>query len=689
MQSFRTELENPVVERDILELERKIRAYREGTIDEEKFRSLRLARGVYGQRQQGVQMIRIKIPYGKLSARQLHHIADLADEYSNGVLHATTRQDIQIHYVSLDRTPELWARLEEEQITLREACGNTVRNITADALAGVSPDEPFDVSPYAQAAFEYFLRNPVCQDMGRKFKIAFSANAQDAALAKIHDLGFIPKLNAQGQRGFEVWIAGGLGAQPHLALLAKAFLPEEELIPFTEATLRVFDRYGERARRHKARFKFLLQDLGLEELLALIDAEKTALPHHHYPIDSRVEAPTLPPPVTPETPTDTTYYHQWLEANVAAQRQKGYHTVRICLPLGNMTSDTARAFAAVVPQFAADDIRITIGQGYLLRYVRTEALPGLFNALHALDLTRLGAESTADITACPGTDTCNLGIASSTGMAQALDTVIRKEYPDLIHNHDINIKISGCPNGCGQHSIAAIGFHGSSLKHGGKVVPAVQVMIGGNRDRVADKVIKLPAKRGPEALRQLLEDYLQNSLEGEYFTDYYLRQVAQEERYFYQLLKPLADTATLQPADYIDWGHAEDFAVAAGVGECAGVVIDLVATLLYEADEKVAWAHESLAQQAYADAIYHAYTTFVHTAKALLLTTKAKTNSQYAILKAFDEAFAEELTAFGLPEGIKTKALQINQFTPEQAFATRYLAEAVDFLTKAKASRGL
>src|SRR4051812_10194372 len=267
MQSFRTELENPVVEKDILDLEKKIRLFQEGAIHPDKFRSLRLARGVYGQRQQGVQMVRIKLPFGRVTVKQLLRISDISDEYAIRNLHITTRQDVQIHFVSLDRTPELWAKLEQDDLTLREACGSTVRNITASHTAGIDPNEPFDVSPYAHETFRYLLRNPVCQDMGRKFKISFSSSDSDSALSFIHDLGFIPKLktvDGREVRGFKVMLGGGLGAQPYLAYVAHEFLPEDQVIPFTEGVLRVFDRYGERNRRHKARMKFLIEEVGFE-----------------------------------------------------------------------------------------------------------------------------------------------------------------------------------------------------------------------------------------------------------------------------------------------------------------------------------------------------------------------------------------------------------------------------------------
>ena len=514
MQSFRTELENPVVEQDIIDLEKKIHLFKAGKMDDDRFRSLRLARGVYGQRQQGVQMIRIKIPFGKMTTQQLLRMADVSDEYATGNLHLTTRQDVQLHYVSLDRAPELWAELERDELTLREACGNTVRNITASARAGVDPNEPFDVSPYAYEMFQYFLRNPICQDMGRKFKIAFSANEQDSAFTFIHDIGAIPRVrtvDGQEQRGFKIMIGGGLGAQPHLAEVAHEFLPEDQLIPFTEAVLRVFDRHGERNKRGKARMKFLLQSIGLAELMKLAEEEGSALKVKSYRVD-RSSVPQ-PEPVNErfgqvDIP-NTEQYQQWRDTNVFEQKQDDFYGVFIKLPLGDLHSSVARPLARIVEKYAANDIRITVNQGLMLKYVREDALPHLFLALDKLELAKPGFDSVADITACPGTDTCNLGISNSTGIAQALETIITNEYPDLIKNNDIKIKISGCPNSCGQHGLASIGFHGSSMKDAQKrVVPALQVLLGGGVDgsgegRIANKVLKIPSRRGPQALRSL------------------------------------------------------------------------------------------------------------------------------------------------------------------------------------------
>jgi len=698
MLSFRSELENlnkPVVEQDIIDLADKISKFKNLQIDEEKFRSIRLARGVYGQRQEGVQMVRIKVPYGKLSTRQLRRIADLSDEFASSNLHATTRQDIQIHYVSLDRTPELWAKLEQDNITIREACGNTVRNVTASATAGIDPNEPFDVSPYAQAFFEYFLRNPICQEMGRKFKVSFSSSDDDSAFSFIHDLGFIPRVkteNGNEVRGFKVLLGGGLGAQPFLAQVAHEFLPVDQLIPFSEGVLRVFDRYGERARRQKARMKFLLADIGLERLMELVEEEKQALKSKTYPIDASIEQPS-PQPADKKyrkvTVVDEAKYDKWLRTNVFEQKQKGFYGVYIKLPLGDLSSEDARKLAAVVDEFAADDVRITVNQGYLLKFVRKEALEPLFVTLDQLKLAEPGFDSTADITACPGTDTCNLGISSSTGTAAELERMINEEYPDLIFNSDIKIKISGCPNSCGQHGLASIGLHGSSQKVNGSVLPALQVMLGGGVDkygngRAADRVIKVPSKRAPEVIRYLLSDYEDNSHDGEYFKDYYQRQ---GKRYFYDLLKPLASTDNVVESDYIDWGRDEKFFVKTATGECAGVIIDLVQTLLFDSDEKLDLAKSTLDKGHFADSIYHSYNVFINSAKALLLDVDAKNNTQHSVMADFDKHYVET-GIFSFDEGsFRDHVLQINKNEPTEAFAHAYYELAAKFLEAVKASR--
>ncbi len=699
MQSFRTEHENPLVEKDIVDLEKKIRQYREGKIHDDKFRSLRLVRGIYGQRQPGVQMIRIKLPFGKMTVRQMLRISDVSDEYAIRNLHLTTRQDVQIHFVSLEKTPELWAKLEADDITLREACGNTVRNVTASATAGIDPEEPFDVSPYAEAMFRYFLRNAISQELGRKFKISFSSSDRDTGFSFMHDLGFIPKIKSENgteTRGFKVMLGGGLGAQPYLAHVAYEFLEEDKIIPFTEGVVRVFDRHGERNRRHKARLKFLIEELGYETFMELVAQEQAALKNKTVQIQSpEASGPGLGHSQNsifqkPETRfvSGNENYGKWLKTNVFEQKQRGFHAVQIKVHLGDLSTEKARLLAPIVEQYAADDIRVTINQGLLLKFVRPENLPAVFEALDAIGLAAPGADSTTDITACPGTDTCNLAISSSTGISAELERVMNEEYPDLIHNQDIKIKISGCMNGCGQHSICQIGFHGSSIKRGAAVLPALQVMLGGGVEgngagSIGDKIIKVPSRRGPDVLRWLINDYEANGAAGEYFNNYYR---GRGKDYFYQLLKPLASLENLSPPDFVDWGKSEDFQTAIGVGECAGVMIDLVATLLYESEEKLGWAGEAFENQAFADSIYHSYASMVSTAKAFLLTKDVACNSQHGIIKDFD-LHAVQPGLIALPTDFKTFALQINVHEPSEGFAKSYLQDALDFHGQIAAAR--
>jgi len=696
MQSFRTELENPIVEKEIIELEKKIRLFHEGKIADEKFRSLRLARGVYGQRQPGVQMVRIKLPFGKVTFKQLNKIAAISDEYASRHLHLTTRQDIQIHYVSLDRTPELWSKLAEDDITLREACGNTVRNVTASPSSGIDPKEPFDVSPYAQATFEYFLRNPVCAEMGRKFKMSFSASDEDTAFSYIHDLGFIPKLkivDGVEVRGFKVLLGGGLGSQPFLASVTSEFLPEDELIPYIEATLRVFDRYGERNNRNKARFKYLIQKLGLEEVLSLIEAEKIATKVKSYPIDrTKIEQP-IPPDdnqlSTINLDSDLNY-QVWKGTNTFEQKQKGYYGVYVRVSTGDIGTDKARALVAGLKDLVADDIRITQNQSLLLKYATEKSLPHIYQLLKSLDLAQVGFDSTADVTTCPGTDTCNLGISNSTEMARVIESYIAEFHQDFVFNRDLKIKISGCMNSCGQHGLAHIGFHGSSVKAEGKLVPAAQVMLGGGtigngEGRVAERIIKVPTKRVLHVVEWVLNDYKKNAETNENFHAYYDRQ---SKNYFYNLLKPLSDLTNLAADEFVDWGHEGTFQTAIGVGECAGVVIDLVATLIYEAEEKLQWANETFRESKFSDAIYHAYNAFVQAAKALLLDKGISASTQNIVINEFQTHFVET-GEYSFDQTFPELVLQISKNEPTEHFAINYLQEATKFINEVYQRRNL
>lgn len=689
MQSFETEIENPVVQKDIIELAKKIELFHNGKIDEEKFRSLRLARGVYGQRQEGVQMIRIKVPYGKLKSNQLRRIADVSDEYSRGRLHITTRQDIQIHYVDLNRTPELWAELEKDEVTVREACGNVVRNVTASETAGIDVNEPFDVSPYADALYKFFLRNPICQEMGRKFKVSFSSSNADTGLSYLHDIGYIAK-EKNGVRGFKVMVAGGLGSQPRHADVLYDFVETDKIIPIMEGVLRIFDRYGERKSRAKARMKFLVKDIGLEAFRELIDNEQKAIEFKSVPIDANAYVASKP--VQVEAPKveikNEEAFNLWKSTNLIPQKQAGYVAIGIKVLLGDFYTDKARLLAKLVDNYAAGEVRLTLRQNIVIPFVKEELVPFFYQELEKLGFVEAGYNKAVDITACPGTDTCNLGIASSTGIAEELERVIKTEYPQYLKNEDLVIKISGCMNACGQHNMANIGFQGMTVRTPDKLVaPALQVLLGGGNQgdgnaTFADKVVKVPSRRGPEALRRILNDYEANA-NGKQFVEYYLEK---GQKYFYDFLQDLQDATNLTELDFIDWGTEEKYVKAIGVGECAGVVIDLIATLFFESEEKIDNAKESFENEVYSGAIYLAYQSFVNSAKALLLAENKKTNTHAGIISQFDEVFVES-EKINLGASFSDIIYQINKNAPSKEFAVNYIASAEKFLAAVRAFR--
>lgn len=674
----------PADQKDITELKQKITDVQLGRIDEERFKHYRLTRGVYGQRQLGVQMFRTKIPFGRLTTEQLDALADASERYSTGNLHLTTRQNIQLHYVKLKDTPALWADLSRVGVTAMGACGNTIRNITASAKAGIHPDELFDVSPYVHALFEYFLRNPIAQEMGRKIKIAFSATNEDSAFAYFHDFGFIPRIK-NGERGFKVLLGGGLGAQAMIAPTVYEFLPTYKVIPFVEASIRVFDRYGEREKRMKARLKFLLKKYTIAEFLELVEQETRALANASIEIeDSNNWQPTPPATLAEETSIsiqNPTAYQLWRLTNVFEQKQKGYHGVQLKIRLGNLSASLARQLSGIVRKYAANELRLTINQGILLKYIPTDSLPAIYNALDALGLANPGFGSIVDVTACPGTDTCNLAVSNSTALANQLEQVLLENYAYWIGDKEVNIKISGCMNACGQHMAANIGFHGSSIKVGKQVLPAMQIVLGGGVDEtgkgfIAEKIIKIPTKRTPIALTWLLDDYEEKELGGERFNDYVQRQ---GKMYFYNLLKELTTKDDLHSSDFWDWGQETIYKKEIGVGECAGVAFDMVTTILNDAKEKVELGRQALEEELFGDSVYLSYGAFVVAAKAILLGVDVKCNTHIGIIKDFDQHLVDT-GLFDLEVPFAELVLQINQNQPEPAFAEQYWQQAAAFL---------
>ncbi|CAI8011089.1 Sulfite reductase [ferredoxin] [Geodia barretti] len=459
-----------------------------GQMPEEIFLEFRLRHGVYGQRDNGSQMIRVKIPFGGLSAAQTEMLADVAEEFSDNIIHITTRQDVQYHYVDINNTPELMRRLASVGITTKEACGNVVRNVTACPLSGVCNDEPFDVTPHSKALSAFLLGHQDTQDFGRKFKIAFSGCHEHACgLGYMHDIGAvaaIKEVDGKPKRGFKLLVGGGLGAVPHQAKVLTSLYLKRNCYRFRKRLQRCSLAWARRKNRNKARMKFVVAKLGIEEFRRLVLEEREQLRHdpawtaYLDDLNAYDEAP-LKPPTQLNGASKPEGFDAWHATNVRPQRQPGYAWVNITLPLGDITADQARALADISRKYVKDTIRTTVEQNLVLRWVSMSDLPALYQELKAIGLGESGAESTVDITACPGTDSCKLGISSSRGLAAHLrnyflETGVNEEIQDL------RIKISGCPNSCGQHHVANIGFFGSSRRMGKHIAPYYQLILGGH-----------------------------------------------------------------------------------------------------------------------------------------------------------------------------------------------------------------
>jgi sulfite reductase (ferredoxin) len=604
--------------REIDQFEAQMHLRKQGKIEERVFAETRLRRGTYGQRydngrrHDGIQtqelnfpanpltkgpetawdapgMQRIKIPFGALNPTQLRELADLAEEISDSICHITTRQDIQLHYVHIEDVPNMFRRLAAVGITTREACGNSVRNVTACPLAGVCHTEAFDVSPYAKAVTYYLLGHPDTQDFGRKFKIAFSGcRDQACALVTIHDMGGIAvtrEVDGKVQRGFELYVGGGLGAVPYPAKLFDAFLPEEELLPMSRAIGRVFAKLGEKKNRQKARLKFVVAKLGIDEFRRVVLEERRTMPEDpswrkyfdqipRYDESPSMQAVQLNGARRPEG------FDDWAKTNVYPQRQAGYSTVTVTCPLGDLSSDQTRKLADIVHRFASDHARTTVDQNIVLRWVPHNKVPALYQELKDIGLGAGGAGTIVDVVSCPGTDTCKLGIASSRGLAGELRTRLATQSATLDEAiRSLHIKVSGCFNSCGQHHVADLGFYGNSRNIGGYTVPHFQVMIGGqwteNGKSYGLAIGSIPSKRIPEVVNRLTDRYVKERQPGELFQGF-CKRVGKKE------LKTMLDDLTkvpphaVDPSYYSDWGDPREFTIGdMGTGECAGEVISL------------------------------------------------------------------------------------------------------------------
>ncbi|HZE69301.1 MAG TPA: nitrite/sulfite reductase [Pyrinomonadaceae bacterium] len=618
---------------ELANYEQQIRRYRAGEVDETKMQKLRLHFGTYAQRQDGVQMQRIKIPGGFLSADQLLRLADAADRFGSGFLHLTTREDAQIYYVRLEETPDLLRFLAEAGITSREACGNTVRNITACYRAGTSDTESFNVLPYSQALFRFLVRNKYNQNLGRKFKITFEGCRDDHSALRIHDIGLwaVSKIrNGKLKRGFRVYLGGGLGATPHLAHLYTDFLPADELFNLAAASLRLFDRYGERKARMKARMKFLVESLGWEAFRRALDDERKRV--GAVPLTDYLEETN---DFIPETRghfralklldprTSDPQFQAWARDSVIGHKIPGFRGVHVRIKLGDLTAERARGLAEIVRRFSRSQLRISIEQNIYLPWVREEELSDVYAALADLSLADRGVGTITDVTTCPGSDTCRLGIASAKGLGSALSFVLGNRATGSsvdptqasLHGEPVKrlrIKVSGCPNGCAQHSIANIGFYAAALSQEDRSVPAYFVTLAGESSpesaQFGSLLGKFPAKNCVALTETLLGLYEKEKLPAEEFNSFLSRTGTKRLK---EILDPLRHVPSFEtdPSFYEDYGHEhESFAVRRGIkGECAGSTVAAALPTIEAAREQLAQAEALIYHQEYKEAALAAY----------------------------------------------------------------------------------
>ena len=566
---------------EIEEFEAGVKRFQAGDWDPTDFMAFRLRQGVYGQRQPDVHMFRIKIPFGGMTADMLDMMGDIVDRFAPlNKGHVTTRENIQLHHIPLEDTPEMMRLLASVGLTTREACGNTVRNVTGCEIAGVCAEEPFDVTPYAAAYSRYFVRHPFTQSMPRKIKTAFSGCSRDCAITGIHDVGFLPVVK-DGQRGFKMVMGGGTSIMPRIAPTLYEFVSTDEYLKKTEAALRVFHNSDElRRSRMKARVKFLIDRIGIDEYRDLVEeqlqedwAQRSFDPTGLlYIDDEEADAPSLHGDFATGSDPE---FDRWLDTNVQAQRQSGYQTVTAKLPLGDINPAQFHQLADLSRTYGASRVRLTHQQNLAIRWVPEAALFEVWSKLKEIGFGDAGALEITDVVSCPGTDSCKLGITSSMGLGRAVSeavSVIDKEADPLIRK--MHIKMSGCPNGCGQHHVADIGFHGAAAKGPGGQVPAYEVFLGGGFEegdtRIGLRVkTKVPAKRMPDALRKVLDFYKTERQDEEIFRDFAARVGAES---FEPILAEFKEVPELNRESldvYIDWNKTVKYVLERGEGECA------------------------------------------------------------------------------------------------------------------------
>ncbi|HEX4188384.1 MAG TPA: nitrite/sulfite reductase [Solirubrobacteraceae bacterium] len=583
----------PILQREYDDFKTEATKFLAGETPEDEFIKFRLKQGVYGQRQADVQMIRVKLPFGGITPEQMEAFAEVIDKYvplRKG--HITTRQNIQMHHVPLPEAEKLIRELGDSGLSSREGCGNTMRNVTGDPWAGVAKDELFDLTPYAGAYVRYFVRHPTTQAMPRKVKTAFDGGPRDRAISGIHDVAFRARVRESddparpGQvRGVEMLVGGGTSIMPRVAQVLYDFLELDngEYLKVTEAVMRIFDRQEWlRANRARARIKVFVDKYGIDELRRQVEEELEgewvkerdfSIEQRLFLDDERESAPA--PPESYGTPNgDLLEFERFRAANVAEQKQDGFVAVEVKISRGDLTPEQLRGLAAVMRTYAGGYARTTVQQNFVLRWVREECVHDLWRALSELGLGEAGAREITDVVSCPGTDSCKLGITSSMGLNQAVRE--RLEEMDITDElaRKVNIKISGCPNGCGQHHVGNIGFTGASIKVGEHTIPAYIPHVGGVWEGGEVKFgtrlkLRLPSKRVPEAIERWIGHYERNREDGEEFNDFVERVGTGELEGLVKELSLPVDFGLETMNEFIDWERKVPFEVIRGEGECA------------------------------------------------------------------------------------------------------------------------
>jgi sulfite reductase beta subunit-like hemoprotein len=575
----------PILEREFDDFDTEAARFMRGDIPEDKFIGFRLKQGVYGQRQPDVQMIRTKLPLGGITPEQMEAFADAIERWAplrRG--HITTRENIQVHHVPLPDAAEFIRLISDAGLSSREGCGNTIRNVTGDPWAGITEGELFDITPYAMAYVRYFVRHPVTQAMPRKVKTAFTATDEDVAMTGIHDIGFIPRVR-DGVQGVEVKVGGGTSIMPRIAPTLYEFVELEngDYLKIAEACWRIFDRQEWlRENRARARIKVLIDKIGIDAFREMVEEELEGewVAERDFDIarlklidDEETNAPA-PPEVQASPNGDHSEFERFVEANVRSQRQEGFSAVEVKVRRGDLTPEQFRGLAQIMREFTGGYARTSVQQNFVLRWVRDEAVYEVWERLRGLQLGESGSHQITDVVSCPGTDSCKLGITSSMGLNEALhQRVASMNLSDELTKR-IHIKMSGCPNGCGQHHIANIGFYGASIKLGDRQVPAYIAHLGGNYE--GGEIVyghrlkaRLPAKRVPDAVERWIRLYEDERTDGEDFNAFVERVgTARFEDEVKDLSMPLE--FSLENLDhFIDWSRSEPYKVERGEGECA------------------------------------------------------------------------------------------------------------------------